>query len=131
MTDSIADMLTRIRNALAVRKETVVLPSSQKKVALAKLLAIEGLIERFDEHEVPGNRRELTLVLKYDKSGKSIINDLKRVSKPSRRVYVKKDDIKGVREGYGIAVISTSRGLMTDREAKKAALGGEVVCEVF
>ena len=131
MTDSIADMLTRIRNALAVRKETVVLPSSQKKVALAKLLAIEGLIERFDEREVLGNRRELTLVLKYDKSGKSIINDLKRVSKPSRRVYVKKDDIKGVREGYGIAVISTSRGLMTDREAKKAALGGEVVCEVF
>ena len=131
MTDSIADMLTRIRNALAVRKETVVLPSSQKKVALAKLLAIEGLIERFDEREVLGNRRELTLVLKYDKSGKSIINDLKRVSKQSRRVYVKKDDIKGVREGYGIAVISTSRGLMTDREAKKAALGGEVVCEVF
>ena len=131
MTDSIADMLTQIRNAIAVKKETVTLPSSRKKAALAKLLATEGFIERFDEREIPGNRRELTIILKYDRDGKSVIEQVKRVSKSSRRVYVKKDDIEGVRDGYGIAVISTSKGLMTDLEARKASLGGELICEVY
>lgn len=131
MTDSIADMLTQIRNALAVKKESVVLPSSKKKTALATLLAREGFIDHFEEREIPGNRRELTITLKYDRDGKPLIQNVRRVSKPSRRVYVKKDDIAGVRRGYGIAIISTSKGLMTDRDAKKASLGGEVVCEVY
>jgi len=130
MTDPIADMLTHIRNAVAVRKDTTTMPSSKQKVALAHLLAKEGFIESYEENELPGNKKDLTLALKYSTNGTSVISGVKRVSKPSRRVYVAKDELPIVQNGYGIAVISTSKGLMTNKQAKTADVGGEYMCEV-
>lgn len=131
MTDPIADMLTRIRNAAAVNKESVMIPGSKQKFALAKLLVSEGWLKHCKEKELPGNKKELVVTLKYIKDKQPIITNVKRISKPSHRVYVKKDDLPIVRSGYGIAVISTSKGLMTNKQAMKASLGGEVICELY
>jgi len=129
-TDPIADMLTRIRNAVAVGHERVAMPSSKLKVNIAKILVDEGFIDRFD---VSGNghRQELELVLRYAERRRPVIEGLKRVSRPGHRVYRGAGELPRVQGGLGVAVVSTSQGLMPDREARKRRLGGEIVCEVW
>jgi len=131
MTDPIADMLTRIRNAQAVGKATVVLPMSKLKHAVAGLLAREGWLETVATQKGATGRDELTLTLRYRKPGVPKITSIRRVSTPGRRVYVTRGAIPQVKRGTGIAVLSTSKGLLTNREARKQGLGGEVICEVY
>ena len=128
MTDPIADMLTRIRNAQLAEKSTVQMPSSKVKVAIAKVLKDEGYIEGF---AVAGeaNRPQLEIALKYY-AGRPVIEKLERVSKPGLRIYKGKDEIPRVMNGLGIAIVSTSRGVMTDRKARATGVGGEVICIV-
>jgi len=128
MTDPIADMLTRIRNALAAGKLTVVMPSSKQKVAIAKLLKEEGFVNESSVQDIDG-KPVLEISLKYYE-GKPVIDMVKRVSRPGLRIYKGKDDLPTVMNGLGIAVVSTSNGLMTDRTARKAGCGGEVICYV-
>lgn len=130
VTDPIADMLTRIRNAVAVGHERVAMPASKLKVNIARILADEGFIDRY---EVSGNghRSELELVLRYAERRRPVIEGLKRVSRPGHRVYAGAKDLPRVQGGLGVAVVSTSQGLMPDREARKRRLGGEVLCEVW
>ncbi len=137
MTDPIADMLTRIRNALAVGKPEVVLPMSKIKLNIAKLLEKEGWIQKAEVikgglQTKRGSRfDQLRIILKYDDQGQPAIRALKRISKPGLRIYVGKDEIPRVLNGYGIAIISTSQGLLTNKEAKQRGLGGEVLCEIW
>lgn len=128
MHDPIADMLTRIRNAQSAQKETVVMPSSTKKEAIAKVLKDEGYISSF-EVVAEGVKNTLVVTLKYYQ-GKAVIETLDRVSRPSLRIYRSKDQLPSVLGGLGIAIISTSKGLMTDRKARAMSLGGEVICFV-
>ena len=128
MTDPIADMLTRIRNALAAGKLVVAMPSSKQKVAIANLLKEEGYVNDSSVQDIDG-KPVLEISLKYYE-GKPVIDMVKRVSRPGLRVYKGKDDLPNVINGLGIAVISTSNGLMTDRAARKAGRGGEVICYV-
>ncbi|MDQ4075293.1 MAG: 30S ribosomal protein S8 [Chloroflexota bacterium] len=129
-SDPIADMLTRIRNALMARHAYVVMPSSRIKKAIADLLVSEGYVERVEE--IPnGAQRQLRIDLKYDAERNPIITNLKRVSTPGRRVYKGKDEIPWVLSGVGVAILSTSRGLMTDRQARRVGVGGEVLCYVW
>ena len=130
MTDPIADMLTRIRNANIVSHEVVEMPSSKLKVELAKVLKEEGYITDYTEKEV-GKFKVLSITLKYDETHKPVISNLKRISKTGLRVYSKAKDLPQVFGGLGIAIISTSKGLMTDRKARKEKLGGEVICYVW
>lgn len=129
-TDPIADMLTRIRNANIVSHEEVEMPSSKLKVELAKLLKAEGYITDYSESE-NGKFKTLKVVLKYDNEGKAIISNLKRVSKPGLRVYMKSKNLPKVLDGAGIAIVSTSKGLLTDRKARAEKVGGEVLCFVW
>jgi small subunit ribosomal protein S8 len=132
MTDPIADMLTRIRNANTAMHDEVSMPSSKVKESLAALLKKEGYIEDFhaaDNADRPG--RTLTVVMKYSPERARIISGIKRVSKPGLRVYTKSDNIPRVLGGLGVAVVSTSQGLMTDREARKRRMGGEILCFVW
>ncbi len=136
MTDPIGDMLTRIRNASAVKKSDVTMPMSKLKFRVAETLEKEGWIQKVEvvkasKDESKSSFDELKVVLKYKKSGKSAINTIKRVSKPGLRVYVGKDELPKVLNNLGIAVISTSQGVMTNKEARKKQLGGEVLCEVY
>ncbi len=133
MIDPIADMLTQIRNAAAVRKAEVVLPMSKIKFNIAKLLEENGWITKAEviTHEGKNNFSELKLTLKYKADGKPKIASLTRISKSSRRVYVTKDQLPKVLNNLGIAIISTSQGLMTNRDARKRSLGGEVICEIY
>jgi small subunit ribosomal protein S8 len=128
MTDPIADMLTRIRNAQMAEKATVQMPASKVKVAIAKVLKDEGYIEGF---AMVGEetRRQLEIALKYY-AGRPVIEKIERVSKPGLRIYKGKDDIPRVMNGLGIAIVSTSRGVMTDRKARATGVGGEVLCIV-
>ena len=128
MNDPIADMLTRIRNALSAEKVSVDMPSSKQKVAIADLLKAEGFINEYSVGDVDG-KPTLTIDLKYY-SGKPVIEMLKRVSRPGLRVYKGKDELPQVMGGLGVAIVSTSTGLMTDKDARKAGHGGEVVCYV-
>lgn len=128
LQDPIADMLTRIRNAQSVGKVRVVIPSSKQKVAIAELLKREGYINDYTV-EAGGYKSELSIVLKYFE-GKPVISSLARVSRPGLRVYKGKDELPKIMGGLGVAVISTPRGIMTDREARAAGHGGEVVCTV-
>jgi small subunit ribosomal protein S8 len=128
MTDPIADMLTRIRNALAAGKLVVAMPSSKQKVAIAKLLKEEGFVNDSSVQDIDG-KPVLEISLKYYE-GKPVIDMVKRVSRPGLRLYKGKDDLPTVMNGLGIAVVSTSNGLMTDRAARKAGCGGEVICYV-
>lgn len=128
MTDPIADMLTRIRNALSAGKLTVTMPSSKQKVAIAKLLMEEGYVTDFTAKDIDG-KPVLEIALKYYE-GAPVIDMIKRVSRPGLRVYKGKDEIPSVMNGLGVAVVSTSKGLMTDRAARKAGHGGEVICFV-
>ncbi len=130
MTDPIADMLARIRNASLVRHKTVEVPASKMKLAIVKILKEEGYIE--DYRFVPeGPQGKIEIVLKYDDNKRPVIAGMRKISKPGRRVYVKKDELPKVMGGYGIAIISTSQGIMTDHEARRRGIGGEVICEVW
>jgi len=129
-TDPIADMLTRIRNANTVSHPTVDMPSSKLKLQLAKLLKEEGFIADYEEKTV-GKFKVLTITLKYDEKNKPIITKLERVSKPGLRNYSKAKNLPKVLGGMGIAVVSTSKGLLTDRKARKENIGGEVLCYIY
>ena len=128
MQDPLADMLTRIRNAQQVGKADVAMPSSKLKVNVARVLEGEGYINSFSVNE--GAKPELTIELKYFE-GKPVIAELDRVSRPGLRNYAGKDELPSVRGGLGIAIVSTSKGVMTDRAARAAGIGGEVLCTVF
>lgn len=130
MTDPIADMLTRIRNANQVSHQTVSMPSSKLKVQLAKLLKEEGFITDYSVKE-EGKFKVLEITLKYDAKNKPIITKLERISKPGLRIYSKAKNLPKVLGGMGIAIVSTSKGLLTDRKARKENLGGEVLCYVY
>lgn len=127
--DPIADMLTSIRNALAVQIPTVEIPFSQLKFEIAKILKRTGFVEKVEKKK-RGKRMVIEITLKYiDKM--PAISGLKRISKPGQRIYLKSKEIKPVKGGYGIAIISTSKGLMTDKEARREKIGGEVLCEIW
>ena len=131
-TDPIADMLTRIRNANMVSLTEVEMPSSKLKVELAKLLKSEGYVEDYAVIEKEGSAfKTLKITLKYDEKSKPVITNLKRVSRPGLRNYCKAKDIPQVLGGMGIAIISTSKGLLTDRKARKENVGGEILCYVW
>ena len=132
MTDPIADMLTRIRNANTAMHDEVSMPSSKRKRALAEVLRREGYIAAFSEQDdmsSPG--KTLTIEMKYSPERDRVIRGLKRVSKPGLRIYRKRDQIPRVQGGLGVAVVSTSKGLMSDREARKNRMGGEILCYVW
>ena len=132
LTDPIADMLTRIRNANTAMHDQVVMPSSKQKVALAKVLEKEGYISGFQtEASTKGPGDVLTIALKYTPDRTRTISGLRRVSKPGLRVYTKADRVPRVLGGLGVAVLSTSQGLMTDREARSRGVGGEILCFVW
>ncbi len=128
--DPIADMLTRIRNAQSVKKSEVLIPFSRLKFEIAKILKHEDYIkelEKIEETKFP----QLKIILKYDKNKEPAIKNIERISKPARRVYVNKNKIPQVLNGLGIAIISTSQGLMTNKEAKRKGVGGEILCEIW
>ena len=127
MSDPIADMLTRVRNAQAASKDDVTMPSSKLKLAIAKVLLDEGYIAGYSADDAV--KPSLTVALKYYE-GRPVIDELKRVSRPGLRIYKNKDDLPKVLNGLGIAIVSTSAGVMTDREARAAGRGGEVICTV-
>jgi small subunit ribosomal protein S8 len=130
MSDPIADMLTRIRNGIIASFDTVDIPNSKQKISIAKILKAEGFIKNY---KVIPDRRQgiLRVFLKFDEGGESVIGGLKRVSKPSCRIYTRSDSIPQVRNGYGISILSTSKGLLTDRQARKLGVGGEILCSVW
>lgn len=128
MTDPVSDMLTRIRNAAQARHERTLVPTSKMKRNIAEILKNEGYIADVREE---GEDRMLTIVLKYGRDRSSVIDGIRRVSRPGRRVYVKHDRIPRVLAGLGICILSTSRGIMSDREARQQKVGGELLCEVW
>lgn len=132
MTDPIADMLTRIRNAQAVGKIAVAVPASKLKRAIAELLAREGWLVRVETHAAgTGGREEMVLTLRYRSPGEPKITSIRRVSRPGRRVYVTHGAIPRVKRGAGLAILSTPQGLLTNREARERKVGGEVICEIW
>ena len=130
MSDPISDMLTRIRNAAKARFTSVDIPGSRLKVEIARILRDEGFIRNYKSVK-DGKQGILRVYLKYGQDRQSVIFGLKRISKPSRRVYVKGNDIKPVLNGMGISILSTSQGVMTDKKARSANVGGEVLCNVW
>ncbi len=130
MTDPIADMLTRIRNAIMVNKDTVEVPSSNMKKAIADILLKEGYVSDVKLVE-DGYNGKLVLTLKYVGKNRSVINGLKRISKPGLRTYADVENMPRVLDGLGIAILSTNKGILTDRQAKAANVGGEVLCYVW
>ena len=130
MTDPIADMLTRVRNANAVKHETVDVPASNLKREIASILLGEGFIKGYDVIE-DGKQGILRIQLKYGKANEKVLTGIKRISKPGLRVYAKRDEIPRVLGGLGIAIISTSRGIITDKVARKEGVGGEVIAYVW
>jgi len=130
MTDPIADMLTRIRNAVRIERQEVEIPASKVKRGLAEVLKREGYIWDFEEiQDKPVN--QLRLLLKYGPNGEKVIRKIRRVSKPGCRVYSRADRLRPVLDGLGISIISTSRGVISDREARTQKVGGEVLCELW
>ena len=129
-TDPIADMLTRIRNANSAKFKTVDIPASKMKKSIAEILFNEGYIKAYEEIENE-NQGIIRVSLKYTEKGKKVISGLKRISKPGLRVYAKSDEIPKVLNGLGIAIISTSKGIMTDKEARRQNLGGEVLAYIW
>jgi len=130
MNDPIADMLTRVRNALTARHDSVTLPASNMKKAIAKIMLDEGYIKSADFID-DGLQGQIKITLKYTDGKQSVINGLKRISKPGLRVYAKNDEIPKVLGGLGVAVLSTSKGVMTDKEARAAGVGGEVLAYIW
>lgn len=139
MIDPIADMLTRIRNASIIKKADIVLPTSKIKYNIAKILEKEGFINKAEiikgGQDLQKNKSskfdQIRLVLKYNTNGEPKISSLKRISKPGRKVYIGKEDIPTVLNGFGFAIISTSKGMMTNMEARKNKIGGEFICEIY
>jgi small subunit ribosomal protein S8 len=130
VSDPIADMLTRIRNGIMTRQKQVVVPGSKVKVALARILKEEGFIRDFEvTKDAP--QPQLRVVLKYDRDRQPVITGLRRISKPGRRVYVKRSEIPWVLSGLGVAVVSTPQGIMTGQRARRMGFGGEVLCYVW
>ncbi len=129
MQDPIADMLTRIRNGQMAEKKSVVMPLSTKKVSIAKVLQEEGYITSYEAGETDG-KPSLTVELKYF-NGEPVIETIDRVSRPGLRIYKSADDLPKINAGLGIAIISTSKGMMTDRAARSQGVGGEIICNVF
>lgn len=129
MTDPIADMLTRIRNAVAVKKPEVVLPYSKLKFNLAKILERESYVGKVEKVE-NGKFSELKIGLKYTEIG-STIRHIRRISKPGQRIYLSGKDLPHVLNGYGLAILSTSQGIMTNKEARRQNIGGELMCEIW
>ena len=130
VTDPIADMLTRIRNALTIKRTEVTVPASKTKKAIAEILFNEGYIEKY-ELVYDGNYKSIKITLKYGPNGEKVIQGLKRISKPGLRVYATKDELPKVLGGLGIALISTSKGIMTDKKARQEGIGGEVLAFVW
>jgi small subunit ribosomal protein S8 len=131
MTDPIADMLTRIRNANKARFKSVNVYMSQMNVNIAKVLKKAGYINSYDNVKDEKGQQMLKIALKYPDTKRAVITDIERISKPGRRVYVASDSIPKVLNGYGISVLSTSRGVITDEEARELNVGGEVLCKVW
>lgn len=140
MTDPIADMLSRIRNASMVRKNEVVLPMSKTKFNIAQIMEKEGWIQKAEvvkgglnnnESQKGSKFDQIKIVLKYKKSGKSVISSIKRISKPGLKVYTGYKELPVVLNGFGIAIISTPKGLLTNKNAKLQKIGGEVICEIY
>jgi small subunit ribosomal protein S8 len=131
MTDPIADMLTRIRNANKARFKSVNVYMSQMNVNIAKVLKKAGYVNSYDNVKDEKGQQMLKIVLKYPDTKHTVITDIKRISKPGRRVYVASDSIPKVLNGYGISVLSTSRGVITDEEARELNVGGEIICKVW
>jgi len=130
MNDPISDMLTRIRNGLQARHETVNIPASKMKLEIARIMRAEGYIKNFKF--IQDNKQGIIKVmLKYDDNQNPIIIEMKRVSKPGRRIYAKVDEIPVVKKGLGVAILSTSRGVVTDKKARKEKVGGEVLCTIW
>ena len=130
-TDPIADMLTRIRNANSSKHKTVDVPASNMKRSIAKILLDEGYVKAVEEIESENSQGIIRITLKYDEKGARVIDGLKRISKPGLRVYASKDELPKVLNGLGIALISTSKGIKTDKDARKEGLGGEVLAYVW
>ena len=130
-TDPIADMLTRIRNANSSKHKTVDVPASNMKLAIANILLNEGYIKALEEIKSENNQGIIRITLKYDEKGARVIDGLKRISKPGLRVYASRDELPQVLNGLGIALISTSKGIKTDKEARAEGLGGEVLAYVW
>ncbi len=130
LTDPIADMLTRIRNALAAKHDSVIVPASNEKTQIAKILLEEGYIVSYEAVE-DGNKKNILITLKYDENGDSVIQGLKRISKPGLRIYAQKDKLPRVISGLGIAIISTNKGVVTDKVARNLGVGGEVLAYVW
>lgn len=131
VTDQIADLLTRIRNAQIAKHPTLRMPASKEKLRILKLLQTEGFIEKVSEEKSESGKPELGVVLKYDKYGAPVINEIKRISSPGRRTYVGCENIPKVRGGLGVVLVSTSKGVLTDRDARKEGVGGELICSVY
>jgi small subunit ribosomal protein S8 len=129
MTDPIADMLTRIRNAAAVKKPEVVLPFSKVKFSIAKLLEAEHYTQAVSETEL-GGFKQIAIKLKYE-DGQPAISHLKRISKPGQKIYIGSQEIPKILNGYGLAVLSTSKGIMTGKQARRENIGGELMCEIW
>ena len=130
-TDPIADMLTRIRNASSSKHKTVDIPSSNMKLAIAKILFEEGYIKSFEEIKEENNQGVIRITLKYTEKGKKVIDGLKRISKPGLRVYASKEDLPQVLNGLGTALVSTSKGIMTDKKARSLGIGGEILAYIW
>ena len=130
-TDPIADMLTRIRNANTSKHKTVDVPCSNMKLAIAEILFKEGYIKSFEEIKDVNTQGVIRITLKYDEKGTRVIDGLKRISKPGLKVYAGKDELPKVLNGLGIAIISTSKGLMTDKQARELGIGGEVLAYIW
>lgn len=130
MTDSLADMLTRIRNGQQARLYSVQSPSSKLRLSVLEVLKREGYIEAFEEQGNENGSKDLKIILRY-MDGEPVIHEVKRISKPGRRVYSKIKKLQKAFNGLGVAVLSTSRGVMSDFEARKANIGGEILCVVF
>ncbi len=131
VNDPIADMLTRIRNALGARHDRMKMPASRLKLRVALILRDEGFVSDVREVDEASGHKNLEIVLKYDRNRKAAIDGLRRVSKPGRRVSVTHDSIPGVFSGLGISILSTSSGVMSDGEARRRRVGGELLCEVW
>jgi len=130
MTDPIADLLTRIRNAITARKAKVICPASKLKLRLAEILQEEGFVNAVS-HEDNDKQGLITIELRYDHNNRNAIEGIRRVSRPGQRSYARHDHLPKVRSGLGIAILTTSKGVMTERSARKAGLGGELLCEVW
>ena len=131
VNDPISDLFTRIRNAASVGHESLIVPSSKLKISILKLLKTEGYINTFEVISVDRVKQEIKINLKYDQSGRSVINSISRVSKCSKRIYKAKKSVPKVRDGFGISILSTSKGVLTGKDARKNNVGGELLAVVY